>query len=79
VEQGRCGSYGWMAIGAFVVGWDVLANETLSHAAKRGLENNYTAPLVAAAIGVTALHLLDVLPEQIDPFTMAISRLRSNK
>jgi hypothetical protein len=62
------GTYGWLALGAFVLAWDLLAEETLTHAAKRGLENQHTRPIVAAGIGITALHLLQVIPEHLDPF-----------
>jgi hypothetical protein len=68
------GTYGWLALGAFVLAWDLLASETLTHAAKRGLENHHTRPLVIGGIGVTALHLLQVIPERFDPFYQLIDR-----
>lgn len=68
----RSGTLGWAALAAGVAAWDLLAPETLTAAFKRGTENVHTRPFVVGALGVTALHLLGVLPRQIDPFYLTI-------
>ena len=67
---------GWMAVGA-VVGLHELAcgrGETLSEGVDKALEK-YPVP-VKLAIGVTALHLLNLLPESIDPIHQAAEWLK---
>lgn len=57
----------WAGLIAGVAAYDMLAPDTqmLSERVDRGLERH---PLVTTlAIGATALHLLNVLPEKIDP------------
>lgn len=61
----RSGTLGWGILIGGVLAWDILAPETLSGAVDRALDKH---PLLTTlAIGTTALHLLNVLPEQIDP------------
>lgn len=59
---------GWLAIGAGVLAYEILCpeGELLSEGVDRGLEKHPT--LTRLAIGATALHLLNMLPEQYDPF-----------
>ena len=68
---------GWLALGVAVTAYDVLAKETLSNGFRRGLENDN--PLVKAGVyaglGITALHLLDITPERIDPIDNFANRL----
>lgn len=58
----------WAGIGAAVLAYELLAPEgqLLSEGVDRALERHPI--LVRAAIGATALHLLNLLPEKIDPF-----------
>lgn len=46
----------------------------LSEGVDRGLESHRWA--TAAAIGVTAMHLLNVLPQNVDPFSLGLSGLK---
>lgn len=61
------GEHGWLTIGAFVITWDILAQETLSSAFSRGLEHHRAA--ILGGMVITCLHLLDLLPDPIDPFS----------
>lgn len=66
----------WAGLAAGVVAYDILCpdGEMLSEGVDRGLEGHRWATI--AAIGVTALHLLNTLPEQIDPFSLGLSGLK---
>ena len=68
MERSKAGTAGWVGLGIYVAAWDILAPETLTSAFKRGREHKAASPLVVGALGVTALHLMGVLPEKIDPF-----------
>jgi len=61
------GSWGWLGLAASVVVFDVFSEESLSHAFTRGMENKYSRPIVLGVLAVTAAHLLDLMPENIDP------------
>jgi hypothetical protein len=74
-NETKSGTVGWLAIGAFVVAWDLLAEESLTHAAERGLANPHTRPAVIAGIGITACHLLHIIPKHLDPYHLTIDRL----
>jgi len=68
--------FGWLAIGGFVLAWDVLAPETLSHGVDRALEHSPVGRAAAlGGIAITAAHLANLLPERIDPFTRIPRRL----
>jgi hypothetical protein len=67
-NQTKTGTRGWLAIVAFVVAFDRFNEESLTHAAKRGMEHPVSRPFVAVAIGITALHLTNIIPEQYDPY-----------
>lgn len=66
----------WIGLAAGVVAYDILCpeGEMLSEGVDRGLEANRTATI--AAVGVTALHLLNVLPPSVDPFSLGLSGLK---
>ena len=66
LPESHMGSVGWAAIAAGVLVFDVLSRETLSSAYTRYLERNKL--LAVGTLAVTAAHLLNVLPEPIDPF-----------
>lgn len=74
--KSKVGSIGWLGIAAGVLAFDVLAEESLSSAFSRGTENPRTRPFVLGALGITALHLLDVLPPAIDPIDTAVRLAR---
>lgn len=63
----RPSTWGWLGLATYVVGWDLLAPETLS----QGFEDAWRHPrrrwqLLAAWVFVTA-HLFVVLPKRVDP------------
>jgi hypothetical protein len=68
----------WMAIGLGVTAYEIACpeNELLSEGVDRALESHRL--LTTAAIGVTALHLVNVLPERFDPFTQGLKFLKGH-
>lgn len=58
----------WIALGVLVAAYEIAApeGELLSEGVDRAIMEHKTATI--GAIAVTALHLANVLPEQIDPF-----------
>lgn len=71
-SESHIGTLGWGIVAGFVVAWDVLAPETLSHAVDRALERPIGKYAAIGAVAVTGAHLLNVLPESIDPFPKAL-------
>lgn len=67
---------GWLAVGAVVAAHELACDsgQTLSEGVDKALEK-YPIP-VKLAIGVTALHLLNLLPESIDPIHQASEWLK---
>lgn len=65
---------GWAAIAAGVLAWDLFAPETLSEGVDRALERHKVS--TAAAIGFTAAHLANLLPESVDPIHQFGKRAR---
>lgn len=70
----RPSTLAWCAIAVGVAGYDLscLPGETLSEAADRALERPVGKVLALGAIALTASHLANLLPEQIDPFYHAL-------
>lgn len=66
--ESHAGSYGWIAIAAGVAAFDYFSPETLSHAVDRALEHPVRRYAAIGAIAVTSAHLLNLLPERLDPF-----------
>ena len=62
------GHLGWVATAAVVAAWDYYAPETMSNAFKRGREHPVARFAVVGAWAVTTAHLMDWLPDNIDPF-----------
>lgn len=72
----RLGMAGWAAIGAFVVAFDRLSPESLTHAFARGREHEsrlIRAATVGAAV-VTFAHLMDWIDHRVDPFYLFIDK-----
>lgn len=63
-ENARGAGWGWLALGAFVVGWDVIAPETLSHGVDRLMESRLGQLAAGAGVLAVAGHLLNI-PERI--------------
>lgn len=59
----------WLGLAAYVIAVDTYNGETLTNCFARGREHDN--PLIKAAtiarLGITALHLMDWLPEKYDP------------
>lgn len=68
-------SKAWIGLGLGVAAYDVFApkGETLSEGVDRALEHERYRYLALGGVAITALHLLNVLPEQYDPFALALS------
>ena len=71
-RESHIGTVGWCFIGGFVLAWDVLAPETLSHAVDRALEHPIGRYAAIGAVAITGAHLLNIIPEQYDPFPKAL-------
>lgn len=78
MERPKPSSIAWGALAAGVVTFDLLApeGETLSEAVDRGLEGKYK-PLVVGVVGLTALHLLNLLTPDKDPIHLTATKARS--
>ena len=64
----RGGGVSWALLSGAILALE-FRQETLSNALARFRERNAaTKAITTAAIGTTALHLLDLLPDRIDPF-----------
>ena len=70
-NETKLGTLGWMGVGASVLAAELLFEESLTHAFKRGLDNPRTKYLVLGGMAVTNLHLLGLMPRPIDPFYLA--------
>lgn len=70
-NETKLGTLGWMGVGAAVLAAEVLLEESLTHAFKRGLDNPRTRAVVLGGLAVTNLHLLGLMPRHIDPFYVA--------
>lgn len=72
----HAGTIGWVALAAGVAAFDYFAPETLSSAVDRALETPRGRYLAIGAVAVTAAHLLNLIPENVDPFKMLPSRFK---
>lgn len=70
MEKPRPSTIAWGVLAAGVAAYDIYSpeGETLSERVDDWLENPISKAVAISAIGVTALHLANVLPEKIDPF-----------
>lgn len=74
-EPSHVGTMGWAMIGAFVIAWDIMAPETLSGAVDRALDHPIGRIAAIGGVAVTGAHLLNLLPDQYDPFVKTFSVL----
>ena len=58
----------WVALGCCIATLEFIGDETLTHAFQRGLDNEKVQYLCLGGLALTGLHLLDVLPREIDPY-----------
>lgn len=70
MERPKPSTLAWGGLIAGVAAYDILCpeGETLSERLDPLLENKFTKPLVIGAVGITALHLTNILPPNLDPF-----------
>ena len=61
------GTTGWIALAAGVIVWDLLAEETLTGAFRRGNLSPVGRVVVMAGWGILTGHLFSVIPPRIDP------------
>lgn len=64
----------WIGLGVYVAGYDVLApkGETLSEGVDRALEKRFTRALAIGGTALVASHLLNLIPEKVDPIHYAL-------
>lgn len=62
----------WGLLASSVIALECFGTESLTHYAHKAMEHKVGRWLVPAAIGITAMHLMDkehnILPESIDAF-----------
>jgi len=62
----------WGALATTVIALECVGEQSLTHYAHRAMEHRVGRWIVPAAIGITAMHLMDkehhILPESIDAF-----------
>lgn len=70
------GDYAWCAIGLGVIGWDATSphGELLSEAVDRYLTNH--PYLTRTVIIYLSAHLLNVIPDRVDPLTRLAAGFR---
>lgn len=66
----------WALIGVGVLAYEIACpeGELLSEGVDRALERHPKATV--AAIGITALHLANLIPERLDPFSIGVKAIR---
>ena len=62
------GALAWSVLGAAILAYEYFApkNQLLSEAVDRGLEHPVGKYAIPAFVGATALHLINVMPPEID-------------
>ena len=70
MERPKPATIAWAATlgGIALYEWRCPEGETLSEGVDRALENRKYKSIVIGGIAITALHLLNVLPNEVDPF-----------
>jgi hypothetical protein len=65
------GKWGWLALGIFIVLWDVLEEDQLSHAFRR-----CPKPLTCMVTLLVIGHLYEVIPKKYDPIHLLLRKPR---
>jgi len=65
------GTVGWGLLVGGVIAWDVFANETLSSAYDRYMEQPIKRVIAIGAVAITGAHLLNLTPPKFDPIQRA--------
>ena len=81
MERPKPSSIAWGTLAAGVIAYDVLCpkGETLSEAVDSALEHPIKRIAALGGIAITACHLANLLPQQIDPFHQALRLLPREK
>lgn len=74
-EDRSSAKLGWGLLALGVFAWDMLAEKTLSEEVDDALAQNRA--LTVGAVAVVASHLLNVLPERVDPIHQFGKRARN--
>lgn len=71
----RASHKAWLAGGLAMGAYEAFCppGETLSEGLDPLVEHPVWRYVIGAAIGVTALHLMNLIPEELDPFTKALA------
>lgn len=77
MEKPKPSTVAWIGLAAGVAAYDIFCpeGETLSEGVDRALETRYKH-ITAVAVGAVALHLVNKLPNAIDPLHQ-LTRLKS--
>jgi len=69
----------WGALALGVIALECIGTESLTYYAHKGMEHPIGRWIIPAAIGITAMHLMDrdhdILPESIDAYHVIAKRL----
>lgn len=70
----------WVGLGLGVVTYDVMCppGETLSEGLDRLMEHPIYKFMCIGMVGTTALHLCNVLPPSLDPFTQSLRLIKGD-
>lgn len=70
----RAATKAWLGLGMGVATYEILCprGETLSEGVDRALEHPMGRYIAMTAIALTAAHLSNVLPQEVDPFHRAL-------
>ena len=81
MERPRPASVAWGVLGAGVIAYDILCppGETLSEGVDRALEHEKYKRVALGAIAITAAHLANLIPQNVDPFHRATQLKRATK
>ena len=78
MEKPRISTVAWTGLAAAVALYELACpdGETLSEWIDPHMEHPIRRACITGAIGVTALHLTNLLPNQVDPFEQGLSKVR---
>lgn len=76
-EGSHAGTYGWIALGAYVAAFDLLSPETLSSAVDRALEHKTMRYLAIGGTALVGAHLLNFIKPEYDPLIITADLVKS--
>ena len=74
MEKPRPSTLAWIGLGTYVAAYDYLCpkGETMSEGCDRYMETPVGKILTIGAVALTASHLINMLPDNYDPFRFAL-------